>query len=641
MNLLKNEKGGALIIVFFILTLFIILAYTLANQTMQSVKQRTFAEDEVQGKLLADAGLAYLQEYLEANLKMPHSFNDRNYFKESDPLLNSLEQGNAGPVAASEDDVTALVDKIASRAANTYKPIDLDGLDGSFAINYQVEKRIPRVTEVTTQPYVLMLKVSVIGIPNRAELNRRVRLDSTVYINTIPAPFHYAVSTPGQLRLFGGSNIIGNIAADSLVTSTSYRYSVWENSKTEWYTGIDAINKSYVEGEIFLPESNRLLFSKNVPAEEPDGEPFSGESLATAAAIEDRFIPVPFPEDETVSSVILSADPKTPYKPGYAAPVITIRKDAAQPLFADEAYTVKNLVEEQIKSGGENADQAKGELIEVAADESYWFMSKEEAETKPGFITATVADGIDSLVILPPVDTGQPFVNLTARFTGDSLEEIRRLYIGRAGEDAIATVEMGRKGSFESTPSANGEPFKFNGTIYIKGNLDIVGDVDINGTVYVDGNVVVREIENVGDQNNLVIMASGTISLTDRYRKQKENAESDAIKPLRAFLYSESAMELYSYESHNRIIGGIATGMEKPLQGEEEESEAASSYLELDASRIDDKDNRYPTRMVVRFDRNIFESETPGLPAGDRFHIDIYDREYPEVGEPIIAQENE
>lgn len=200
--------------------------------------------------------------------------------------------------------------------------------------------------------------------------------------------------------------------------------------------------------------------------------------------------------------------------------------------------------------------------------------------------------------------------------TGEHLNgKVNKLYIAGSNRDQKTAVEMGRLGSFKKEADKTGEPFTFEGSIYIKGNLDIVGDINVKGTIYVDGNVVIREIENIqktADQNhNLVILASGTISLTDRY-KDKEPAD-ETIKPLSAFLYSESAMQIFSKDSNNRIYGGIAAGQ-------------TDSYIELNTLRENKGD--LPTHLVIAFNRKIFEDTTPGLPPGDRYHIDLFDKTY-------------
>ncbi len=603
MHLIRNEKGGALVIVFFILVLFTVLGYGLASTTMQSVKQRTFAEDEVQGKLLAEAGLVYFKEYLETSLSA--KFNEYS---------RSLDDPN--PVTATTEDVLRLVESIASTDQNgesdVFQRVTIPGLNGSFAIHYEVANRIPRAEGSLSQPYVLKLNVSVLGIPNRAENLRQVRLNATVYINTIPAPFHYAVSTPGELRLFGGSNIIGNVAAKSLVTSTNYRYSTPNGSNPVWDTDGHSANHPYIEGELLIPDRGSITFIDSPPDNEPTE--ILDVRRKEVTDVDEHFTPRTFSggtASET-NSYLLSANPDTPYIPGFEAPTVSTQNFPDLSLFSD--MDVGNFVRSRIKAAGQATTG-----FQVDEDHSIQF---EEPAYNEGFQTVSAPKETTTLVIRSPYAGAPATVNLTARLTGNSLPEVRTLYIGGAfdpsdeDEKGVASVEMGRYGSFLDPANRNGDPFTFNGTIYIKGSLDIVGDININGTIYVDGNVVIREIENIGS-NNLVIIASGTISLTDRYAGETNFNNPGTIS---AFLYSGKAMQIYSINSHNRIRGGIATGR--------------NGYIELNTKRETTGD--MPTRMALSFHRRIFEAATPGLPPGDRFHIDIYDRDYPQVGNVII-----
>lgn len=83
MNRLNNERGSALLIVLFIVVLFTVLGLSILSYVAQSSRQHVFSEDEIQGKMLADMGLAYFQKYAEQNL----SFDDEE-------LAQALEDGS-------------------------------------------------------------------------------------------------------------------------------------------------------------------------------------------------------------------------------------------------------------------------------------------------------------------------------------------------------------------------------------------------------------------------------------------------------------------------------------------------------------------------------------------------------------------
>ncbi|KKX52614.1 hypothetical protein [Brevibacillus borstelensis] len=634
MNRLNNERGSALLIVLFIVVLFTVLGLSILSYVAQSSRQHVFSEDEIQGKMLADMGLAYFQKYAEQNL----SFDDEE-------LAQALEDGSG------QEKIKNVLSNIAAEMNDTdwekgpYKQTMLpplpDGTAQGFAIGYRILDEI-RLQKDPGQPYVLKLKVSAIGIPARGSedlsvVKSRVRLNSTVYINTIAAPFHYAVSTPGELRLFGGSNIIGNVTAHHVVTATHYRYSeeTPDGQGAEWTSGSFEKNLPYLEGVLSLSQNaNRSggLVSGLYQLERLEEEAPSAATLADEAdqaLISDRqslaslFSPKTLPKDS--KETLLSAPSDRPYEPGYEPPVVQNTIDSARSLSFPGGESTKQYISQMIREGKASSHEER-----VAADESVQLEehSGDYAYLNEGFRLIDIPTGSESIAILAEDSKegldGSSAVSLTARLTGDELAggSVRKLYIAPASsdEDSLATVEMGRLGSFipdaDASERNSGEPFTFEGTIYIKGNLDIVGDIRINGTIFVDGDVLIREITNLDDKN-LAIVATGKISLTSRYTEETDHTSSvDAWKslpPISAFLYSEKSMEIYSVASFNRIQGGIATG-------------GPSSYIELNTKR--NEDDRLASRLAIQFNRRIFEQETPGLPVAEEFFVDLYDLQY-------------
>ncbi|WP_139490260.1 pilus assembly PilX N-terminal domain-containing protein [Brevibacillus dissolubilis] len=633
---LQNERGAALVVTLFILALFLMLSISIAYMTMQSAKQRAFADDEIQGKMLADMGLTYLREHLEGQLASP--------FDPSSPVPSDIDEPDV-----SQDGIQAIVEQVAGDHASP-RITDVRGADGEllgrFAISYrvaddpQIGRRIPYTSETSasgqSQPYLLPLVVTVTGIPAKQSelserINRRVQLDATVYVNTIPAPFHHAINTAGELRLFGGSNIIGNVSAQKIVVSDQYRYSEWtqgSDREPSWNTdGSGSEAYPYVEGTVFLPYNGQVyrLQQFDQPVQAPHAEDtHTDQPYLTALSISEqaryftaRTDKPEYSDDQ--NAFVLSANPLTPYIPGYETPLVQRTVNAAQTLMLGNGQSVGQFVRSRLAQTDAGTTSGRTTSIHVGQTEAVQFETQADPARNEGFIpTPTIPTGTNRLIIRSAYTELTDTVNLTARLTGNALpSSLHEIYIGpdrSADGEAVAMVEMGRQGSFDQDQTGgdadSGDPFTFNGTIYIKGNLDIVGDIHINGTIYVDGDVVIREIENLSDKN-LAIIASGSISLTSR---NKDRTDWQKIPALQAFLYSDQAMEIYSIRSFNRITGGIATG---------------GAFLELDTKRELLASGDDPvSRFTIQFDRGIFADETPGLPAGDRFYVDVYDVRY-------------
>lgn len=650
MKQLLNERGGALLTVFFILILFMILGLSISTFMVQGGKQRAFADDEIQGKMLADMGLTYFQKYLEE--KMNETENPiKNGVKDSTNIDNFVQRK---------------LDEVASDKEDGKEYILPGENQGGFKLGYKLENVINYKDNLQepSQPYVRKITLYSLGLPPRAvngsEQAKQVQLTSTVYINTIPAPFHYAVSTPGELRLFGGTNIIGNVAAGNVLTSTDYRYlnnNVWTGGKND-SNELDGprnslLNQTYVEGTIYLSEKGAVSKLSDVPAKEPaKDEIFSNKNpisilSRTALKSEQIFTPKVLPENEDKTE--LSASKNKPYLPGYEPPIVE-KKAKAAPLRLDigngsvNSFTedVSDFIKERLWK--ENSPAYVGNTtsgFEVTTRPLSFEQGNFDEELDiEGFknVSGSLNSLSDKLVIRsqinkPPSSFDAP-LPLTVRLTGSKLEKkISQLYIGPSTEtsegnykETKASVEMGHLGAFKD--DVEGDPFTFTGSIYIKGNLDIVGDIKIKGTIYVDGDVVIREIKNIDDRN-LAIVASGKINLTARNVKTDNESTidyfnkwtgkgKDGFHPLSAFLYSQESLEIYSVNSFNRVYGGVATGENSSLEFNTKREKTT------DAS----DDNYLASRFTIQFNRKIFEETTPGLPAGDTFFLDMYDIDY-------------
>lgn len=643
-----REKGAALLTVLFILILLTLLGFSLASYMMQGAKQRAVADDEVEGKMLADTGLMYLQSYMEKEAKF----------------------GSDGKPLADRD-VLALLDKVAKRN----NPADIKNIEaqeltyqmtwlpqkekphdqGGFGIAYvstdavgdKTNDVINAETDPTkpSQPYVRKLRLYIVGIPARAAANntngqKRVLLTATAYINTIDAPFRFAVSTPGDLRLLGGSNIIGDVTAGNLVTSTQHRYS--ENGSWKVDSG-NTNTQAYIEGRVVLNNQTGKLYQ--LPSSQPLPAEGSLDSIKTteneknnlsrsALASYGIFTPHALPDNETV----LNAKSATPYIPGYDIPVFSRDANLGQKL---SLGSIASYMAKQESANGINSFSVTEPAVDLisgmnpgdpARYKTHPLALEVPADNTDALelidIGQTTADG--KLVIASDYAKDSAAIPLTVRLTGNGLVgKADRMFIGPTDSTKLATVEMGRTGSFKQTPDGSGEPFTFDGVIYIHGNLDIVGDIKIKGAIYVDGDVVIREAGNIdsdaGKKNNLAIISTGKITLTDRYLdrdnpgqvgKWTDTSTNDKASPvLSAFLYSEDNLELYSHDSFNWIVGGLAT---------------SSNYIELNTKREDPQDDKTggAARLVVQFNRGIFERPTPGLPLGSIYSLDVYDVYY-------------
>ncbi|MED0676390.1 hypothetical protein ABEV55_05460 [Aneurinibacillus thermoaerophilus] len=646
MKKVKEEQGGALLTVFFILICFAILGLSIMSVTLQSSKVRTFTDNEIKGKMLAEIGLLYFRETLEKELAQAQKEGafEKNT---SHPVRQALENPR------DDDKIIEIINKVAKKndlldsnkpeeSIKKYVYIPLPQQEeGGFAIGYTAYAAIPYKDKFAepSQPYSRKITVSIIGIPPGSAVMQKdgtvqpngqklENITATFYINTVPGPFHYAISTPGEVRFFGGSNIIGNVRANKVLTSQQYRY----KKENNWYSGGDETNKTYIEGKVFLTDQDDAgvydvtNYPKETDSPEKENIPPVDKAERKTTKNELKAKQIFMPQGD-IPSHIVDLQAKQPFLPGWEPPVIEIVEDESLSLFHNETvgeYINRKLAER--KEGAPEPDEVVDETSLSSEEEGDGLRKIDEKKLKERmFIESRQPKPNDPEIEAP---------SLTVRLTGKTLYDynVSELFIvPQNPSEHKVTVEMGKKGQFSDEPTKDGEPFTYKGTIYIQGDLDIVNDIDMTGTIYVDGNVTIREATNQKKTNqgtqNLAIIASGKVILTNRY-EGKPIATPDI--DLSAFLYSdfslpetdatdsnkaEKGMEIYSVESVNRIKGGIGT---------------SGGYIELNTKREGEAEE-LASHLSIQFNRGIFEQETPGLPAGDTFFIDIYDTQYKQI----------
>lgn len=664
MKEIQNEKGIALITAILTIVVFSILGLAMVTMTEQGLKQRDFSNEQAEGKMLADTGLLYFQKYLEKNL----NFNDST-------IQSAIKSPN------DDDDLMGAIKLKFPNQSGTR--ISLPDGKGAFQIQYQVVdlkdingdpvSAFPYQDENDTyiQPYVRKLHVTVTGIPADTSHFKNVMLTATVYINTIASPFHYAISTPNELNLFGGSNIIGNVTAKQVNVSTQFSDSNYKSDPDdpqkykdvyEINIGDSTNNQPYVEGKIKLNGNEAKLQRGTLTPNTSDKPTFNSNpdlNLALTDRQSLRSIGLFMPRGQIDESGIVSANPMAPYIPGTEPPLVeklSVPTNNTLKFFTPDnpSANLREYIKYQFQKN-EIPDPKDSSIVvndlspTNALDpttQPIWIASSSNINDQSGFRTADFSKfTFPNAVIYTNQNNiktnneinSKPYL-LTARLTGDELKKqgFTSLFIGpdpidtNAYEAKNASVEMGNGISFENA-SIEG-PFSFDGSIFIKGNLDIVGDITVNGTIFVDGDVNIRENGGGTDYSNapnLVILSTGKITITNRNIDAVNDQgiiDWTKVSRLGAFLYSDNyPIEIYSNKSVNWLYGGLATGTGENNKNSNDNNTAPKPhppYIELDTAR---KQDDYASHMIIQFSRGIFEQETPGLPSANQFYCDTYD----------------
>jgi hypothetical protein len=617
MGYLKCEKGSALLISVFLILLFTVLGFTISAMVVNSAKQASITEDRYQGKVLAEMGIQHVKKELERRFPSRESLKvlDIN----ADDYIRALKDGITVTLSGTKNSYTVKAEETKWTSSNDLLP------EGTVA-----DSNIP---------YVLRLKIKSTGTPANNSASPRT-VTATLYLNTVPKVFHYAVATPNELRLFGGSNIFGNVYAGSKLALSPYVRitnilddSIYKVGQPGDGNVPDANpeNKPYIQGFINIPKDGFLYKVK--PNETDSNYSLLTDSTTVLAAdatrqrIQAFFRPLGSPQNG------VPIYPSQQYEAGYEAPFIQVEKsnvsfrdvkDMKNP--TDSTSSVAYLIDKKLKEGKESSSTRYYDL-----QNEQFILIKDKDDFPEGFdITSSAPLYLKMGTTGTPPSASGPGQVPIVQLSGDRLKTVPALYI-ESDSFQTATINLGTadriepkeptgtSDSLSASGSSDNTPFTFNGAIYVKGDVDILGDINVNGTIFVDGNVFIDEMKTVQNQN-LVIFASGSISFANRYQDPAfstyDAANYIANAPsLNAFLYSDKNIELYAYDSVIKINGGLFGGS------------GTDGYIELNARRKGNSGSysKGSTRLTVNFNRSIFEKPTIGMPSSDITYVDVFD----------------
>ncbi|KRE93068.1 hypothetical protein ASG89_06030 [Paenibacillus sp. Soil766] len=182
--------------------------------------------------------------------------------------------------------------------------------------------------------------------------------------------------------------------------------------------------------------------------------------------------------------------------------------------------------------------------------------------------------------------------------------------------------------------------FRFpKGTMYIKGDLKIIGNAWLQGTVYVEGNVELKQMTSINKDiegaagtalTPLIVVASGEIVLGNSTNADDEN--------VRAFFYTKEGIRLYGVMSKLKLTGGIhggSGGVELNAVRGDVTTGDVNSVIRYQGSPIWNKDvpevqlnNSKPSRLQIFYDDNLYDSPPDGIPTTENFNVFVKNVKY-------------
>jgi Tfp pilus assembly protein PilX len=615
MNILRNEKGSALLVVLIVIVVLSILGGVLLNVLRVDNKGTASVIATTRAEKLAQMGL-----------------------DEAHSLI--LEAVKRGSTAVKDESENVRIKRAAQINQNLqtleqYSDILIYQNDGQQTGVYKLEftKTIASQPTITTPEAAYSYRIQ---ITSTGTVQMPIRLSSTkqmtIYVSDILPVFRYALATSsdGSITLNGSPSIIGDgLINNELLVNSDVQYTD-EFGERQTVSSIPPFWRG------FLKTRGASVDPSNIQKQIAWPAPFV-ETLAETDAMIASFSPGTTPEEPDFNTSIQNSGIV-----GMKIEEAKLLSGVNQPISEDEAGTdvgrgavVREGCSEKCGLDTFNTDLRFRDWLTVYGNN----LDNDDDLTVTGnlLVDDELSDGASFRMENNPrlvIREGSFFVRQVDRniSAADLSGEI--VMLDKDGKPAL-DAEMIIKGNATLTN------FRFNGAMYVQGDVKIIGNLDMQGVLYVTGSVDLKDMQSINppqdeDENAigepLVIAANGRISMNS-FRDSSSVAgagKSLAAKPIkiRAYLYSNADVDLYGIVSSYQIIGGLygKTVTLNALRGDF--SSVPQPGLQQSSSGYyfeDQKSSRFyrneDARLQVLYDPRLFANPPYGLPWIDDVRV--------------------
>ncbi len=529
MNIVRNEQGSALLVVLIVIVVLSILGGVLLNVLRVDNKGTASvvagARAEAMAQMGLDEALTLIREALVRGEQAAES-------AETNVRIARAQQINMNLATLEE-----------------YRDVIKSASDGSESGEYNIEIKKSIASQPNANapdaPYSYRLEIVSTGSV-KVPIQMNVKKQLVVYVSDILPVFRYAVSTSedGAVTLNGSPSVIGDgLIYNNLVVNDAVSY-FDENGNRQTISAVAPFWRGFLKS--------------------------SGSAVSTDEVQKQIAWPAPFVEKVNVEDV-----PPPGFSPNaiVAAKVqsASLLSGVIQPISDDEAGTEL----------GRGVTVREGCSVKCGLDSFNTDVQFRDWVTVIGNNLATDDDLTISghLLVNDELSDGAAF-----RMENNARLVIREgsLYVRQKDENISAADLSGEIVMLDDDdrPARNAEivingnatlsDFKYNGSMYVQGDVKIIGNLNMQGVLYVAGSVDLKDMRSINPPQTesddslgepLVIVANGKISLNS-YRDDSLAAtagKSLASKPIniRAYLYSNDDVELFGIVSSYRIIGGL------------------------------------------------------------------------------------
>ncbi|MFD2672550.1 hypothetical protein [Marinicrinis sediminis] len=613
---LKEEQGAALVVALLTIVMMTMLGMILLDVLQNSRVNSSISKHRIQSDLLAQQGL---DEVISVVKK---AVDNGNATGAAQGPINQYRSGVDAVKTQLEEDLRVLID---DPVADLTIPVSYEASNqtGTYRVNMEwkeismydaVPPAIQGSTMDTTfleKPFVYELVATSVGT-NAISPQVPVTKKTTIYVSTIEPVFRYPLSAEENLVLNGSPYIVGDVLVRSSAAPASPSRceevgNVCMNQIVPYRIGTNA--RTFDDGH--LPAVQGFIHANAYSINGQTPSSFQRSFFTNQQPFEDTRLL----EDTDIDIEAIVNQMTNPVTTAYFAGQAPARSVAAP---ADDTAAALN---QTLGADTTNGEQYTGSQIFV----NEWVTLNHKLRIEGSLV---VENGVlfmedDSDVILDAhasqrssLVVTQTDPDLIAAFLGGTLS---------IPDDEFVIIEG-------DVMMSN---FTFEGRMFVKGNVYVIGDLNMKGSLYVDGDLELKEANEVNQKDDsdagginykeqpVMMASSGQIVLSDNVQEHK----------LRAFLYARGEMDLYGVASNLEINGGIH-GKKVTLsavkgdtdQNKDSNGNVTSLDIQSNQATLTESDSR----MRIYHDLTLFSNPPLGIPVSRKVNAYVQHIQYVE-----------
>jgi len=527
MKVLRNQEGSALLFIIIISVVFSLLGTALLASALNGASRNVFRENDIQATYAAKQGIEYFIAHINKNFMAYQGLSPDQY------NLALYQYANEYPYSSTNAEVG--------------KKIMTD-----ISSNHYARVSVKSISTLTSDPEDLRRRVV---LESRGFANGQVQvIDSTYLIDADAKILKYTLGATNDLKIHGGLSILGDVFVNRHLVVTPHSYFT-SGGKRMWpSTDYPSIEPAPGTSEARLTVGGKL-FELNETGREAAGnnwngyrtnfnpaDPSKAHFFTEVSRLEYQklFSQLTAPPILTSDAVKYTPIDITSYRPKYYYNMSTASLNGE----VLNKYQLQNLPTASVNGSEVN--------VISGVHKPYQDVFYQQADNKPIYLHNDLS--FRRLSLQSP---GNVFLFSS---TNNSRKEMD---FGNGAYIKAPTVTITHHGN------SNGRVLRIKGPLFIDGNLVVdLAHVEFDSTVYVTGGVSMTrsairgfEKEDANGTKYLTSLAVFSEKSIDTYNiNLHADMPSGGLDPtmvLRAFLYSNSFIDMYGQGSLIHIEGGI------------------------------------------------------------------------------------